>query len=184
MVQVQLAVEPRLHVVSYGHEANAVPLAERRSFHGGRRELPPASVVGVEPEVVLERIRADDVVLAVGEPEHDATRCVLPAGDRLELHRDIDVAVRPARRHDDVELVLRRSLHQHLLAAGRPRHLLHGPLSVDRRPALDPLGLEVESCYRKVVRHLDLRHAPEGGRATCHAIRADRGQRCPEQATS
>src|SRR2546422_3147416 len=30
MIQVQLAVEPRLHVVAHGHEANGVPLAERR----------------------------------------------------------------------------------------------------------------------------------------------------------
>src|SRR5882724_2326021 len=74
MVQVQLAVEPPLHVVAHGHEAHSVPLAERGSFHGRRRELPSASIVGIEAEVVLERVRAHDVVLPIGEPEHDAAR--------------------------------------------------------------------------------------------------------------
>src|SRR5439155_20862617 len=68
----ELAVEPALEVVAEGDDAHRVPLTERRSLDAGARQLIAPAVVVVQAEVVLERVRADDVVRAVCEAEDDA----------------------------------------------------------------------------------------------------------------
>src|SRR2546428_5365303 len=68
----ELAVEPTLEVVAEGDDAHRVPLTERRRLDAGARQLTPPAVVVVQAEVVLQRVRADDVVLPVCEAEDDA----------------------------------------------------------------------------------------------------------------
>src|SRR5262249_30860591 len=77
VLEVTRTIEPGLDTVTDRNDAHRVPLTERRRLHAGARELPPASVVVVESKVVLERIGAHDVVLAVVEAKDDAARCVL-----------------------------------------------------------------------------------------------------------
>src|SRR5205823_6395487 len=72
MVQIEFAVEPALEVVAERDDAHRVPLTERRRLDAGARQLTPPAVVVVQPEVVLERVRANDVVLPVCEAEDDA----------------------------------------------------------------------------------------------------------------
>src|SRR5439155_9212199 len=76
VVEVQLAVEPCLHVIAYGDDTDCVPLAQRRGFHPRALELTPSPVVVVETAVVLERVGANDVVCATAEAEDDAARSV------------------------------------------------------------------------------------------------------------
>ena len=135
-----------------------MPLPERRGLHAGGRELTAAPVVVVEPEIVLERVRPHDVVLAVGEAQHDTAGGVFPSGDRLELQRHVDIGIRARRRDDHIEFVPRCSLDEHLLAARRAGHLFHRPLAVHRRPAFDPFRLEVELVSGHVVWHFELLH--------------------------
>src|SRR5437867_12784100 len=94
VIEVEPAVEPRLHVIADRHDAQRVPLAERRRLDGGARELVAAAVVVVQAKVFLERVGAHDVVRAVPEAEHDAARGVLAARDRFEAHRHLPVGVR------------------------------------------------------------------------------------------
>src|SRR5207244_13548866 len=82
----ELAVEPALDVVAEGDDAHRVPLTERRRLDAGARQLTPPAVVVVQPEVVLERVRANDVVLPVPEAEDDAACGVLLSRDGPELH--------------------------------------------------------------------------------------------------
>src|SRR5437867_4277802 len=56
VVEVQLAVEPRLHVIAYGDDTDRVPLAQRRGFHPRARELTSSPVVVVEPAGALARV--------------------------------------------------------------------------------------------------------------------------------
>src|SRR2546427_9387457 len=135
MIEIELAVEPCLHVIAEGDEAHRMPLAERRWLDARGGDLPASAIVVVQPEVVLERVGADDIVLAVVEAEDDAARGVFTPGDRLELHRYLAIGVGAGRRDDDVEWVPGRALDQHFLAARRAGHLLHRPLPVHRRPA-------------------------------------------------
>ena len=79
MVQIESAVEPGLQVVADGREPYGMPLAQRRGLHPGGRQLPAPTVVGVEAEVILERVGPHDVVPAVIEAHDDAARRVLPA---------------------------------------------------------------------------------------------------------
>src|SRR5437764_14240475 len=72
MVQIEFAVEPALEVVAERDDAHGVPLTERRRLDAGARQLTPPAVVVVQPEVVLERVRANDVVFPVREAEDDA----------------------------------------------------------------------------------------------------------------
>src|SRR5437870_10987529 len=53
----QCSVEPALYVVADGDQTKQMPLTHGRRLHGRARELSPATVVVVEAEVVLERIR-------------------------------------------------------------------------------------------------------------------------------
>ncbi len=156
VVEIGLAVEPRLHAIAHSHDADSVPLPERRRLHARARQLPASSVVRVQSEIALERIGSDGVVLAVVEAEDDAARGIFPAGDRLELHRHVDVGVRAQRGHDDVEFVLGRPLDEHSLAARRAGHVLHRPLAVHRRPAFDAFGLEIELVGGHGVGHFEL----------------------------
>src|SRR5262245_6385462 len=133
-----------------------MPLAELGCPHACRRDLAAPAIVVVEPEIVFERVGSHDVVLAVVESKHDAARGVLPAGDRLELHRHVDVGIGTGWPDDDVELVLRRALHEHPLTARRGGHLLDGPLTVDDGPAFDAFCFEVERLSGHVVRHFEL----------------------------
>ena len=144
MVEIERAVEPRLHVIAHRHDAEAVPLAERRRLHARAGELPPSPIIGVQPEVVLECIGADDVVAAIRKPKDDATGGILAARHRLEPHRYVDVGVGPGRRHDHVERISRRALHEHLLAAWRSRHLFNRPLAIDDGPTVHTCPLEVD----------------------------------------
>src|SRR5207249_3242798 len=91
VIEIQLAIEPRLHVIAHGHDSDRVPLPELRCLDLCRGELSTSPVVIVEPEIILEGVGADDVVLAVGESEHDPARGVLTSGDGLEFHRHVDV---------------------------------------------------------------------------------------------
>src|SRR2546425_13344522 len=91
MVEMELAVEPRLHVIAQRDDPDGVPLPELRCLDSRGGELAASAVVVVEAEVVLEGVRADDVVLAVVEPEDDAARGVYLPGNRLEFHRHVDV---------------------------------------------------------------------------------------------
>src|SRR5437867_3806151 len=125
VVEVQRAVEPRLYVIANRHDPDRMPLPERRGLHAGGRELTAAPVVVVEPEIVLERVRPHEVVLAVGEAQHDTAGGVFPSGDRLELQRHVDIGIRARRRDDHIEFVPRCSLDEHLLAARRAGHLFH-----------------------------------------------------------
>src|SRR5678815_3066001 len=45
VVEIQLAVEPRLYMVTEGSHAHRVPLAERRGLHARTRELAAPAVV-------------------------------------------------------------------------------------------------------------------------------------------
>src|SRR5205809_4039834 len=76
VVEVQLAVEPRLHMIAYGDDTDRVPLAQRRRFHPRAGELTSSPVVVVETEVVLEGVGTNDVVFAAAEAEDDAARGV------------------------------------------------------------------------------------------------------------
>src|SRR2546422_11746987 len=76
MIEMELAVEPRLHVIADRHEPHRVPLPECRGLDPRRGELAASAVEVVEAELVFEGVRAEDVVLAVGEPEDDAARGV------------------------------------------------------------------------------------------------------------
>src|SRR2546428_4307636 len=67
----ELAVEPALEVVAEGDDAHRVPLIERGRLDAGARQLIAPAVVVVQAEVVLERVRANDVVLPVCEAEDD-----------------------------------------------------------------------------------------------------------------
>src|SRR6266542_6068263 len=69
VIQVQGAVEPGLDTIAHDHDAHHVPLTEGRCFHAGGGELAAAAVVVVKPEVALERVGPDHVVLAVDESE-------------------------------------------------------------------------------------------------------------------
>src|SRR3989442_13216199 len=126
VVEAELAVEPRLHVVTERDDALGVPLTERRGLHARGRELTASPVVVVQPEIVLERIGPHDVVLAVAEAEHDAAGGVFSSGDRLELHRDVDVDGGPRRRAEEVEIVLGRALYADFLAVGGAVHFFDG----------------------------------------------------------
>src|SRR5437667_9902751 len=57
VVEQQCSVEPALYVVADGDHTKQMPLTHGRRLHGRARELSPATVVVVEAEVVLERIR-------------------------------------------------------------------------------------------------------------------------------
>jgi hypothetical protein len=63
VVEVEGPVEPCLDVVADRHDANRMPLTERRRLDPGARELTAPAIVVVEAEVVLQGIRADNVVL-------------------------------------------------------------------------------------------------------------------------
>src|SRR2546428_2465564 len=91
VIEVQRAVEQRLYVIVNSQDPDHVPLTERRGLHARGRELTAAPVVVVEPEIVLERVGPHDVVLAVGEAQHDAAGGVFLSGDRLELQRHVDI---------------------------------------------------------------------------------------------
>src|SRR6266511_2252466 len=67
VIEGELAVEPRLHMIADGHEAQRMPLAECRSLDARGGDLAAPAIVGVEAEVVLERVRPDDIVLPVVE---------------------------------------------------------------------------------------------------------------------
>src|SRR2546430_9877621 len=83
VVEEQRAVEPSLDVIARDNRPHRVPLAERGRTHAGALEHAAASVVVVEAEIVLERVRTDEVVPAVGEPENNSARGVFPPRDRL-----------------------------------------------------------------------------------------------------
>src|SRR5437870_7908011 len=53
MVEIELAVEPRLHVIAQRDDPDAVPLPELRCLDPRGGDLTATTVVGVEPEVVL-----------------------------------------------------------------------------------------------------------------------------------
>src|SRR5207247_1803505 len=144
----------------------------------------PTAAERVQAEVVLGSARAEDVVRAVREAEDYAACGALPSRDRPELHRDVHVSERPGRRHDDVELILGRALHEHLLAARRAGHVLDGPLTVHRRPSLDALGLEVEAIHGNVFRQLDLRWRGTRSRMPAQAESSGRRQSGLDQTTS
>ena len=72
VVKEQLTVAPALEVVAEGDDAHRMPLTERRRLDAGARQLTSSAVVVVQAEVVLERVRADDIVLPVREAEDDA----------------------------------------------------------------------------------------------------------------
>src|SRR5262245_22605249 len=71
VIEIRGAVEPGLDVIAHGHHAHQVPLAKRGRLHARARQLPPPAVVVVKPEIVLESVGANDVVLPVVEAEHD-----------------------------------------------------------------------------------------------------------------
>src|SRR5260221_375120 len=92
VVEQGAAIEPATEVVAVGGHAQCVPLAQHRRHDRRAREHVAASVVVVEPEIVLGRIRAHEIVAAVREAKNDAAGCVLGAGDRLESHGPVDCA--------------------------------------------------------------------------------------------
>src|SRR5262245_35787781 len=57
-IEEERAVEPALDVVAGDDRAHRVPLPERRRLDPGALEHGAAAIVVVEPEVVLQRIRA------------------------------------------------------------------------------------------------------------------------------
>src|SRR5262245_2362420 len=183
VVEMQRAIEPGLHVIPHGDETYGMPLAQRRRLHPGRGDLAAPAVVIVEAEVVFERVGPHQVVLPVIEAEDDAARRVFPAGHRLELHRDIDVAVGPWR-DDHIELVPRRSLYENLLAARRTGHLLDRPLAGHGRPPLDPRRLEIEGPRGSVVGQPELRWRREDASPPTRADRGQGGQRGLEPLTA
>src|SRR5713101_3156293 len=67
VVEIELAVEPRLHVIPHGHDTDGVPLPECWRLHACAGELAASAIVVVQPEIALERVGPDHVVLAVGE---------------------------------------------------------------------------------------------------------------------
>src|SRR5256712_1214383 len=150
VIEIELAVEPRLDVIPQRHHPDRVPLPGCRRLDARGRQLTPASVVVVEAEVVLECIGTDHVVLAVVEPEHDPARGILAPRKRLEFHGDVDVGKRANRGNNDVEFVPHGALYKHRLAARCPGHFLNGPLSVHRRPAVEALAFEVELLLGRV----------------------------------
>src|SRR5229473_3892328 len=175
VVEPERTVEVALDVVADGDHANRVPLPEGRRLHPHAGDLPAPPIVGVEVEVVLERVGPDDVVLAVVEPEHDPAGRVLPARHGLELHRRVDVRVRPDRGDDHVEDVLHRALDEHVPAARRPRHLLDGPRAVHGLPVAQAPVLEVVAHGHRGGRYPQL----GGGRRGAHDSERRQGDRAP-----
>src|SRR5882724_9169204 len=171
-------------MVADGHHPDHVPLTERRRLDAGARQFTAAAVVVVQPEVALERIGSDDVVLAVVEPKHDAARGILLPGQRIEFHRNVYIGERSGWRHDHVELILGRTLHQNPLANRRAGHVLHDPLTVYRRPALDALGLEVDAIGGNVFWQLEFHWRGARARGPADTIRAERRQRGSEETPS
>src|SRR5439155_19550709 len=86
---IEIAVDLR----PFGDYANGVPRAETRFRHPRGRDRAALSVHdGVEPKVVLERVGADQKVVAtVPRSKDDAPAGVLFPGDRSEAHRDVDI---------------------------------------------------------------------------------------------
>ena len=185
MVELERAVEPRLHVIARRHDPEAVPLAERRRLDAGAGELPPSPIIGVQAEVVLECIGADDVVAAIREPKDDAAGGILAARDRLELHRHVDVGVGPGRRHDHVERISRRALHEHLLAAWRSRHLFNCPLAIDGVHPFTPVVSKSKvSMTAPPGNSSGVARARRNGRRSRETEPGDRRHRRPEQRSS
>src|SRR5438046_1138816 len=92
VVEIELAMEPCPHAIAHGHGADAVPLPQRRCLDARARPLSTSSVVVVLPDIVLERVGADDVVLPVIETENDAAR-----GDEQRPHEAPPVTPRMVR---------------------------------------------------------------------------------------
>src|SRR5215471_13819818 len=65
VVEIELAVKPRLHVIANRDQANRMPLAELGCSHTCCRDLAAPAIVVVEPEIAFERVGPHDVVLAV-----------------------------------------------------------------------------------------------------------------------
>src|SRR5215470_3702675 len=64
------AIEPATDVVAVGRHAQGVPLAQHRRHDRCARKHVAAPVVVVEPEIVLGRIRAHEVVAVVRETDN------------------------------------------------------------------------------------------------------------------
>ena len=73
MINQMLIVKPALDVIAVRSDTEFVPLAKRWSLDIRTGNLTPTSVVVIEIEVVLQRIRPNHVVTALGEPENNAT---------------------------------------------------------------------------------------------------------------
>src|SRR5438132_13557935 len=72
VIEIRGAVEPGLDVIANGDHPHQMPLAKRGCLHARARQLTAPAVVVVKPEIVLESVGANDVVLAVVEAEDDA----------------------------------------------------------------------------------------------------------------
>src|SRR5215813_8190775 len=91
VVEKQRTIEPTLDMVTDRDHPEQMPLTEGGRLDAGASELIAPAVVGVEPEVVLERVGSHHIVSMVAEAEHDAARSIFFPGQQIELHRDVEV---------------------------------------------------------------------------------------------
>ena len=81
----------------------------------------------IKVEIVLERIGADDVIVAFRKAEDDPAGSVLTSRDGFETHVNSDIGVGTARCDDDVELFVGGSLDQRLATLRGTRHVFNLP---------------------------------------------------------
>src|SRR5262249_57938557 len=86
MIEQKLAVKVGLDEIAHGDDPECVPLPKRRRLDCCGRQLHAPPVVVIKTEVVFQRVRADDVIFAVGEAKDDPARGVFFARDRLQAH--------------------------------------------------------------------------------------------------
>src|SRR5262249_42070413 len=131
VIEEQRTIQPTLDVVADCDHSEQLPLTEGGRLDAGARELTAPAVVGLEPEVALQRVGSHYVVCVVTEPEHDAARGIFRSGQRIELHRDIEIGEGALWRYDHVELVGRRTLDGAFVPTGTP-----GISSTSQRPLM------------------------------------------------
>src|SRR5438445_13821318 len=56
VIEIELAVEPRLDVIPHRHHPDRVPLPEGRCLHPRARQLPASAVLAVPAEIAFESL--------------------------------------------------------------------------------------------------------------------------------
>src|SRR5215213_10448183 len=87
-----LVLERNGEAVTFGAQSEGMPLV-RGNLEIGALDLLPATLHNaVKADIVFESVGTDDVVIVrARQPHRNAARLVDLAGDRLEMHADLDI---------------------------------------------------------------------------------------------